>query len=418
VEERAHLVWRRDAVSWPTRLRPVRDYTVETQKVGSHHIYNTPHFTFRSDVRLSRDLVRAYSQVFESTHYALESLPLGLQPEAPSTGRFKVRLFRSYDDFLDAGGQLRSEGNYLLQTKEILIPLSQLGVRIFGEQVTLNEHTFDPTPLKHEITHQLMHHWLDLLPVWFAEGIAEYISAVPFIDDEFDFTRIEEGIKTHLRRKYGIRPSESGLYTVDVIAPDQLMALDHEDWAVAFGGETNAELNYRSSFLLLYFFIHLDGDGNAANLVDYLRMARYSRDQQARFVERYNRAVTKFNRRVLAYKEAAKSYNEALLRHREEAIAYNRRVDIYNEQVLSDVPPGERIDVGPEPVAPKPPDKPELPSILDENPEDQFPLNLAQIEENARVRLLGERSPDELWSHFKSALGRHEIRLRRVGPNS
>lgn len=418
VEERAHLVWRRDTVTWPTHLRPVRDFRVDELQAGRNYVYNTPHFSFRSDVRLAPDLVREYSIVFESTHYALESLPLGLQPETPSNGRFKVRLFRRHNDFLEAGGQLGSAGMYLVQTREVLIPLASLGVNIIGEQVPLNGHTFNPTPLKHEITHQLMHPWLNLLPVWFAEGMAEYISAVHFADGEFDFTRIDEGIKTHLSRKYGVEPTGSGAYPVDVMLPEQLMALNDVEWNRAINGSGSAELNYRSAFLLLYFFIHLDGDGNASNLVEYLRTARQDRDQQAEFVEDYNEAVRDFTRRKEAFLEEAKSYNQALLKHREEAIAYNQRVDRYNEQVLARIPPEQRIDVGPEPVPPTEPKRPQLPEILNQNPRDRFPLNLQQIESSARTKLIGSRTHAQLWNQMKAALGRQNLILREVDKSS
>lgn len=418
VEERAHLVWHRDTVAWPTTLRPVRDFRVDELQAGSHYVYNTPHFSFRSDVRLSPDLMRAYSLVFESTHYALQSLPLGLQPETPSSGHFKVKLFRRHQDFQDAGGHLGSAGMYLLQTKEILIPLASLGVNIVGEQVPLNPRTFDPTPLKHEITHQLMHNWLSLVPVWFAEGMAEYVCAVPFDDGEFDFTRIDQGIKDHLTRKYGVQPSKSGSYAIDVIPPKQLMSLSHKDWSQAIDGGTRAELNYRSSLLLLYFFIHIDGKGDATNLVEYLRTARMDCDLQAQFVENYNEAVRDFNQRFQVYTEEAKRYNEALLKHREEAIAYNQRVDRYNEQILAKVPLKNRIDVGPEPVAPTLPKKPELPEILNQNPKDRFPLNLTQIEERARTKLTADRSYEQLWNQMKAALLRQNLLLREVAPAS
>lgn len=417
VEERAHLVWRRDTVTWPKHLRPAQDFRVDELQAGRNYIYNTPHFSFRSDVRLAPDLVREYSIVFESTHYALESLPLGLQPEAPTSGHFKVRLFRRHEDFQNSGGHLETEAMYVQKTREIIVPLASLGVNIIGEQVPLNDR-FDSSPLKHEVTHQLMHNWLSLLPVWFAEGIAEYISAVPFSDAEFDFTRIEQGIKTHLSRKYGIQPSPSGSYIVDVIPPEKLMCLSHADWSRALDGGASAVLNYRSSLLLLYFFIHLDGEGNAANVVDYLRTARMERDQQADFVEAYNEAVKEFNQRKLAWTEEAKRYNDARLKHQEEAVAYNQRVDKYNEQVRAKVPPEQRLQVGPAPVAPTPPQRPERPEILNQDPKERFPLNLTQIEERARVKLTQGRSYADLWSQLKKALARQQIELREAGNSS
>ena len=409
VKERAHLVSRKDKITWPNQLRPARDFQVDELQAGRSYIYKTRHFSLLSDVRLAPELIGEYSLVFESIHYALESLPLGLQPEAPSSGRFKVRLFRRHDDFQEAGGDLESAAIYLKDSKEILIPLTSLGVNIVGEQVPLNSN-FNSTPLKHEVTHQLMHNWLDLLPVWFAEGIAEYISAVPFRDGEFDFTRIDQGIKDLLAAKYGIKPSNSGEYTIPVLPPGPLMGLTYKDWSLARGNA--AELNYCSAFLLIYYFIHLDGGGDASNLVEYLRTAQMARDEQAEFVKDYNAAVKEFNAQFSAWKDAATRYNAAVLKHWEEARAYNQRVDRYNEQILAKVPKDQLVDPGPGPVPPTPPKKPEVPDILKQNPKERFPLNLTQIEESARTKLMGNRTCDQLWSQMKSALGRQSLILK------
>lgn len=414
VEERAHLVWRRDTVAWPNHLRPMREFRVEEAQAGRSYIYNSDHFTMRSDVRLAPDLVREYAAVFESTHYALESLPLGLQPEKPSSGRFKVRFFRRHDDFQNAGGDLEMAAIYLKQSKEILIPLASLGVKIVGEQVPLDPKSFNPTPLKHELTHQLMHNWLDLLPVWFAEGMAEYVSAVPFSDGEFDFTRIDQGIKAHLSSRFGLLPSppessSPGVYTIHVLPPAQLMALDYKDWSRARGA--TAELNYRSAFLLIYYFIHLDGDGSAGNLVEYLRTARMDSEEQAQFVEDYNEAARDFNQRLQTYTDEKKRYFEARLKLREEAEAYNRRVDRYNEQLRANVPADQLIHPGPPPVPPVQPKQPEVPEILEDDPKNSYPLNLKEIEQRARAKLLANRTVDQLWTHMKTALGRQKLML-------
>jgi hypothetical protein len=412
VDKYAHLVSRRDTVSWPKHLRPARDFQIDEFQAGRNYRYNTRHFSLLSDVRLAPELIGEYALVFESIHYVLESLPLGLQPEAPTSGRFKVRLFRRHDDFQQAGGDLESAAIYLKDSREILIPLASLGVNIVGEQVPLNSHTFNPTPLKHEVTHQLMHDWLSFLPIWFNEGMAEYVSALQFSDGEFDFTRIDQDIKAHLQKKYRIKPSDSGEYLLDVLPPEKLMA-NSANWRQASGAA--AELNYCSAFLLIYYFIHLDGGGNASNLVEYLRTARMERDLQAEFVKNYNETLNGFNAQFSAWKEDAKRYNEALLKHREQALAYNQRVDRYNEQILAKVPTGQLIDPGPEPVPPSPPKKPALPEILRQNPKDRFPLNLTQVEERARAQLMDNRSCDQLWNQMKSALGRQKLIVNPAG---
>ncbi|MEO0447568.1 MAG: hypothetical protein AAF191_15955 [Verrucomicrobiota bacterium] len=194
---------------------------------------------------------------------------------------------------------------------------------------------------------------------------------------------------------------------MEVLPPAHLISLTHQNWSAAIGAGSapNAELNYRSALLLIYFLIHLDGERNGATLVNYLQSARHSRVQQTQFVEEYNDAVKEYNKRLLVYKAEAEVFNEALLDYRQEIANYNQRIDIYNDQVRKGVIVSERIDVGPQPGnAPAPPQKPGLPKILTQDPKEQFPLDLTAIEKQARAHLWRERNLDQVWRQMRDAL--------------
>jgi len=120
-----------------------------------------------------------------------------------------------------------------------------------------------------------MHDWLEVLPVWFVEGIAEYMAAVPFDDARFDFRRMNEGLLGYLETAYQVNRGSGPKKAVplDMVVPEDLMALTHQQWASALSNPQSASLNYRSALLLVYYLIHLDGKGDGSSIVAYLRQA-------------------------------------------------------------------------------------------------------------------------------------------------
>jgi len=397
---------------WPRELVAPDDFKVdEISSTGGEFVYQTPHFAFRADVKLAPSLIREYAHIFEATHHVIGHLPMRISGEK-GEGRFGVRMFKRHADFLAAGGIAGSGGVYLPAAREILVPLSSLGVRVIGEQVAFNPETFDPAPLVHEITHQLMHRWLDIFPIWFCEGMAEYLSSVPFETNRFDFQRIEDGIKDHLRRSEGATAASGGWVVVDVLGPEELMAVSYRRWSAAVSNGGGAGLYYRSGMLLVYFLAHMEGKGDAEALIRYFHETRGSELKRERYVTEYNQAVEQHRRDLLAWAEA---YNKALILHRMETVAYNQKVEVYNQQVRAGFAPGERIDPGARPGAPpEPTQKPKPPTILEENPDGNVPVDVKIAEEEARNRLFGDRSGAELWSAMEKAFATRKIRIQQV----
>jgi len=399
-------------LQWPRDVVAAEDFSVEeVTETGVGRVYRTPHFSFRADVKLAPSLINQYAQIFEATHQAIGRLPMRIAGEREQ-GRFGVRMFRQHADFLAAGGIDGSGGVYLPANREILVPLSSLGVRVIGEQVAFNPETFDPAPLVHEITHQVMHRWLDVFPIWFCEGLAEYLSAVPFSVNRFDFERIDEGIREHLLRGEGAAPASGGWLVVDVLAPDELMEISHGRWFQAISNGGNAALYYRSGLLLVYFLAHLHGTGEGDELIRYFHETRGWELKRERYVAEYNEAVERHRKELIAWAEA---YNKSLILHRMETVAYNQKVEVYNQQVRAGFAPSERIDPGPRPGAPPEPSaKPEPPPILAQNPDGTVPVDIKAAETEARAKMFTGRSGADLWIPFERALASRKIRLQQV----
>ena len=247
---------------WPRKVKP-ENYDIEIvceENATKAYIYRTPHFEFHSDVKLARKAVRDFSQIFESTLLVVAELPLKFNPSLPQGTLFLTQIFETEESYQAAGGIPNSAGVYFRKDRRIMVPLKSLGVKKSSSAYTINERKKSGT-LTHEITHQVTHEWLDKLPIWVSEGIAEYIEHVPYDRGAFRFDRYEVG--------EALRRSHLKLTPLKV-----LMNMDQSTWNQTLAkNKKAASSNYLSVFVLYYYFCHFDLDeaGKPKRLYDYLR---------------------------------------------------------------------------------------------------------------------------------------------------
>lgn len=183
-------------------------------------VHETRHFRFACDAVLTQDVVRDFSRLFEVTYLAIQANPLGLAIAVPDEGKFNVKLFSRDPDYLAAGGSSDAAGVYRIKDRTMLVPLSSLGLTR-GNSGYKKTRDFDPRTLIHETTHALTHQWLTLAPMWFVEGFAEYISAIPYADGQFFLSRHKEGLMELASKKFGGDPRRFPL-----IASGEFRAMD------------------------------------------------------------------------------------------------------------------------------------------------------------------------------------------------
>ncbi|MFM2165633.1 MAG: hypothetical protein RIS79_4 [Verrucomicrobiota bacterium] len=232
-------------------------------------VYRSPHYEFVCDSKLGSNVVREFGRMFEATYELTCQLPLDLKP-APERLReiFQARLFTNKSDYMDAGAIEGSAGVYMSGKKALMVPLSSLGVRMVGTRVTLeqNPNAQDNGTLIHEITHQMMNHWLPVLPTWFIEGSAEYVEMLEYNSNgKFNLIGLNRQVKAYAENM------SRGNKTFTMIDLEELMTIDGRRWAEALGKDGMATENYGSAGLMTYFFYHLDGKGDAANMIAFLR---------------------------------------------------------------------------------------------------------------------------------------------------
>lgn len=272
--------------TWPRTLslpdKP--EVVVVKEDAGANeYVYRSPHYEFQCDSKLGANVVREFGRIFESTWMLNCVLPLDLKPQPEKLREiFLARLFTNKEDYMKEGGIEGSAGIYMSGKKALMVPLQSLGVKMVGSRVSLeNNSDDDMATLIHEITHQMMNHWLGKLPTWYVEGAAEYVEMLEYKrNGGFSLIGLQRQLKGYAQRMNW----EGGGKSFTMIDLEELMAIDGRRWAAALGKGGAATENYGSAGLLTYYFYHLDGNGDAANIIAFLRQvenAKTNEEEQA-----------------------------------------------------------------------------------------------------------------------------------------
>jgi hypothetical protein len=168
-------------------------------------------------------------------------------------------------------------GVFMSGKKAVMVPLTSLGVKQVGSGYMLDRDVSNRT-LIHELTHQLTPR-LYFEPGargWFSEGIAEYVAATPYRQGRFKVKSNFDDIVAYATA-YAKDDSRGRALGKDISAPPLkeyfMMSYD------AFTG-TSANFNYGLGLLLTTYFLHLDGDGDAARMKAFLKALREGKKGQ------------------------------------------------------------------------------------------------------------------------------------------
>lgn len=244
--------------------------TVSENAQTNEFIYHTEHFEFVCDMPVGPDAVRHFGRVFEATWLLNCMIPLDLRP-APETMRkwFRARILSSDEAFAATGAPPGSGGYYSRADKTIYVPISSLGMKVVGDKRVMVDRSVESNgTLIHEITHQMMGHWLPKLPIWFSEGAAEYTGIADFVHSRFFLSGMETRLKSHLRTRGG--QVSGGSIRFRMLRVPELLAIDRETWSSDLTGSAAAE-NYASGLLLTYYLYHLDRKKDSAGVIAWLR---------------------------------------------------------------------------------------------------------------------------------------------------
>lgn len=272
---------------WPQDINQV---VVEARKAPNAngqtgYTYRSPHFEMRSDQDLPLSVVNDMATIFEATRHAIHVLPLGLAAAPPMSEKYKL-LLRMYPQLkynpdllkVDLYGDLKSyaqsgappgSGGFHSSTRNLtVLSLQNLGIK--GKKgLYRHEYMKSDFVLKHEITHHVLQLWTEYLPVWLKEGFSEYMAAAPCTQGKYQFTFMDRKIHKYLNRWR----SKENPNRIPVMKMEDLMTLSSEDWARKLKRDTPI-LEYNSAAILVHFFIHYDGNGDASHLAAYFDSIR------------------------------------------------------------------------------------------------------------------------------------------------
>lgn len=255
---------------WPKLVSA--DVGQEIEELGgtegkSEFVYASAHYEFICDVNLNTSVVKRFSLLFEATNQFCRELPIGMVKPFREE-RHKIYLFETKDAYFSKGGPQGSAGVYISSGGEgdILVPLTSLGVKKVGSSYSV-DYKEENTTLSHEITHQLTdkEYYHPGSRGWFTEGLAEYISNSGYRSGKFNVDDIQK-LKAQVTA-YGEDNRGGRALGEEFSAPDlnDFFTQDYGSFVA------NAQLNYGLGALVVYYYFHMDGDKDAANIKKFLK---------------------------------------------------------------------------------------------------------------------------------------------------
>ncbi|TSA33499.1 MAG: hypothetical protein D4R65_07530 [Verrucomicrobiaceae bacterium] len=240
----------------------------------SKFVYRTQNFEFTCEGKLTQALLRDVARNFEATYELVKALPWGIVPEPEEGDRFRALLVRSKVHYEEQGGPKNSGGFYSGARKMFIIPFENLGIKPLGKSYT-KASDYNSDTLVHELTHQMMHSSLNLLPPWITEGTAEYTNSLPLRLGMFRVSAAKTGLKDYVNSMKTRKGGVPNPYPID-----KMFEITPEEWNATL--EKTPEASHRmyfTAFLLVNYFMHMDGKGDGALFVKYMRTIARARQQ-------------------------------------------------------------------------------------------------------------------------------------------
>lgn len=315
-------VWK----GWPVDLGKLMNVTVtEKGMEKDKYVYETANFRFHVDGNLGATLMKDLAQVFELTYSLHMKAPFGLKAK-PRGDRFEAKFFGTRDRYQTQGGLPRTAGVYLTKDRVFLAPLDLMGVKVDGSiwrQVRRSQG--DTSTVVHELTHMLTHDIIADLPIWMNEGYAEYIANIPIEQDAFQISdeKIREGVRESFVLDYQKAISSTGIRDLSRSERSQffeqklpsippvstVLGITNERWnkaqdgSLGFPGQTYGYSDrgslYKTSHLIIYYFLHLDGEEGASKLcrfASHKRKVSEDLDAYRAAFEEYQRKFEEFSK--------------------------------------------------------------------------------------------------------------------------
>ena len=263
---------------WPKVVevdtRSVEVKTVSEAPEEQRCVYRSQNFEFTAQDKLALSVIKEVARTFEATHSLVEALPWGIEPKPPEDrGYYRAKLYTTRENYIADGCPPNSGGVYMSRDRVFRVPFESLGLELRGK-TWFKKASYNGETIIHEITHQMMHEFLPFLPIWAAEGTAEYAAITPYNAGRFTPEAEERGLKEYIKKQ-----ERSGVPLGDLQLGLGLMQMPHEKWMEI--SQTNQKAQQRlyfASLMMVYYFSHLDGDAKGTRFLKYLDKMAEARD--------------------------------------------------------------------------------------------------------------------------------------------
>ncbi len=250
----------------------------EQDAAKRRYVYKSQSFEFVSQDKLAGSVMKEVARTFEATRSLVSALPWGIAPKPPADlGFYQAKLFVTREDYFADGGPQNSGGVYFSNDRIFRIPFPSLGLQLQGK-TWFKKADYHGDTLVHEVTHQMMHDFLPFLPKWIIEGTAEYTESLPYNAGRFLAGSHARGLK-----EYVAKASSHRTLTSEFRPFGEHISMKRDNWESLSANSHSQHLLYFQSYVLVYFFCHLDGDGKGTRWMKYLDAIGEARDEWEQF---------------------------------------------------------------------------------------------------------------------------------------
>lgn len=278
-EGRENLPGKNFGADWPSVTRIPDMLPARTVQDGPDRwIYETQHFRFTADAPIALSAIKEIARIFEGTYAANLALPINSpcnHHQVNESGRFNACFFEKYEDYIAAGAVKGSAGVFIpdgwgrLQHGRVLVPFGSMGLEKRGNRYVKGGRRVDAKTLSHEITHH-MTLGSYAYPMWFIEGIAEYVGLSYDVNGRVNFGGNKRTIGEFVA---GFGRKGGGGRAVGREPKVGMTLQDFLKWKKNFlNAPVAPQVGYGLSALLVYYFFHLDGKRDGARVKKYLEI--------------------------------------------------------------------------------------------------------------------------------------------------
>ena len=269
-------------VVWPAEIAAGNVSLGKPEMRSTGWWLRTEHYQFLSDAELATAAVLDLATAGEATHRWLRAWPLQL-PEDASGELPMARILRTREAY-EAAGAPKESGGFFRRNRdgkgELLVPFESIGLETSPNSAAYRKGlAFSTRTLIHEMTHQQMSPVLRFLPLWLSEGLAELAALPDYRGGKFQVSRemmtlrLRQRLEDYLGRDPATGGEMGGGKKAD--AKDWLVPLE-QLFAIREGGNAWAQSTladkhrmYLTSLFTAYYFMYLDGHGQARRLRVY-----------------------------------------------------------------------------------------------------------------------------------------------------